>query len=219
MFQVGLTLFTCAWLAGCRCGQESVEAPQATPKTAAERPNVLILMWDTARADRMSLYGHERQTTPHLEELANDARVYEQAISPAMWTVPSHASLFTGLPVASHGAHARWIWLDERFETLAERFAADGYETWAWSANPYLSDASNLLQGFETVHMAWDGGWSEAAGRATMDKRIDRDASVELGPAWEAKRGRGWPAHLVAYKDSAPVANEALLDWLDHRPA
>lgn len=221
MFRSALPLFGCALLASCGglrgCGQESVEPGADVAPVEISRPNVLILLWDTVRADRMSLYGHDRPTTPRLDAFAADARVYERATSPGMWTVPSHGSLFTGLDVASHGANAKWIWLDGRFLTLAEHLGASGYETWAWSANPYLSESSNLLQGFETVHLAWDGGWAEAAGKHTMGKRIDRDASVELGPAWPEDKGKGWPAHLVAYKDAAPVAADALFDWLDHR--
>ena len=70
---------------------ETPTSPSPSP------PNVLIVLWDTVRADRMSLYGHDRPTTPRLEAFARSAAVYERAISPAMWTVPSHGSLFTGL--------------------------------------------------------------------------------------------------------------------------
>src|SRR4051812_10847412 len=73
------------------------------------RPSVLVVLWDTVRADRMSLYGGPRPTTPGLEAFAREAAVYDLAISPAMWTVPSHASLFTGLPAASHGAKVGWL--------------------------------------------------------------------------------------------------------------
>lgn len=66
------------------------------------KPNVLL---DSARAQNMSLYGYERETTPYLETLAERATVYEQARAPARWTLPSHVSLFTGLETAQHGVH------------------------------------------------------------------------------------------------------------------
>lgn len=204
-------------LVACQGTGDPAVAPPTGPAPSEVRPNVLVVVWDTVRADRLGLYGHSRPTTPKLDALAAESRVFERAISPGMWTVPSHGSLFTGLPVASHGANAKWIWLDERFVTLAEHLGANGFETWAWSANPYLSEATNLLQGFGTVHTAWDGAWAERAGHHTMDKRLPDDASVELGPAWTRDRHTGWPAHLVAYKDAAPVAREALVDWLEHR--
>ena len=184
----------------------------------SRRPNVLLVMWDTVRADRLSLYGHERNTTPWLERFAADAIVFDRATSPATWTVPAHASLFTGLPVSSHGADNGWTWLDHRFTTLAELLGDEGYDTYAWSANPYLSPATNLLQGFDDIEMAWQGDWAEQAREATMGKRIQRDRSVELSPSWKPDgHGRGWPVHLATHKDAGPVARSAFLAWLDGR--
>ena len=78
-------------------------------------PNVLILLWDTARADRMSLYGYDKPTTPKMAEWAERGLVFERAWASGVWTVPSHGSLFTGLPVRTHGAHIRYRWLDRRY--------------------------------------------------------------------------------------------------------
>ena len=213
-----LTLPACLALCGCQCADPPDSEPVAVAENDANRPNILILMWDTVRADRMSLYGHHRTTTPRLEAFAADAVVYDRAISPGMWTVPSHASIFTGLPVASHGANAKWIWLDERFVTAAEHFGDAGWDTWAWSSNPYLSDNSNLLQGFETVESSWKGSFATRCAEATENKLIARDKSCEISPAWTPSgHGKGWPRHLTAYKDGGAVAGEALLDWVDHR--
>lgn len=208
---VGLVVL---WGLGRRAPTLAEESPVA-PERA---PNVLFVLWDTVRADRMSLYGHHRPTTPFLEQFAEEAVVYEQAYSPGMWTVPAHASVFTGLPVASHGANARWIWLDHHFETLAERLGAAGYDTFAFSSNPYLSSSTNLLQGFEHVALSWEGPWADRAAEATRAKLIDRDRSVEISPAWEPSgHGRGWPEHLTAYKDGGPILADALFDWLEQR--
>jgi arylsulfatase A-like enzyme len=178
----------------------------------------LILLWDTVRADRMSLYGHHRPTTPRLEAFAADAVVFDRAVAPGMWTVPSHASVFTGLPVASHGANAKWIWLDERFVTAAEHFGDAGWDTWAWSSNPYLSANSNLLQGFDTVESSWKGPFATRCAEATEAKLIARDKSCEIAPDWSPSgHVKGWPRHLTAHKDGGAVAAGALLDWVDHR--
>jgi len=182
------------------------------------QPNILILLWDTTRADRLSLYGHDRPTTPRLDAFAADAAVYEEAISPGMWTVPVHATLFTGLPLQTHGANAKWIWLDNHYTTSAEWFGEAGYDTWAFSANPYLSASSNLLQGFDTIETSWQGDYAPAAARASRDKLLDRDASVEIGPAWRPTgHGQGWPEHLTAYKDAGTVSHQALVKWLEER--
>ena len=66
-------------------------------------PNILWIVWDTVRADRLSAYGYAKPTTPHLEEFAAEAQLFERAVSPGMWTLPSHGSLFTGLPVTTPG--------------------------------------------------------------------------------------------------------------------
>jgi len=182
------------------------------------RPNVLVVMWDTVRADRMSLYGHSRKTTPALERWAEDAQVFEHAVSPAMWTVPAHASLFTGLMPTSHGSTAEWIWLDGYHQTLAEQFGQAGYATWAYSSNPYLSDRTNLLQGFDTIEMSWRGHLSTKTGEHTMGKLDPHDASVEMGPAWDSfYKGRSWPEHLTMHKDGSGVGVEAFTEWLDAR--
>ena len=69
--------------------EASAEARGPLGQAPDGAPNILVLMWDTARADRMSLYGHERPTTPRLDAFASEARVYESAYAPSFWTVPS----------------------------------------------------------------------------------------------------------------------------------
>ena len=194
-------------------------APELPPEPEAEapaekRPHVVILLWDTTRADRLSLYCHEVPTTPRLEALAESSRVFDRALSPGMWTVPSHASMFTGLPAPSHGARVGWLWLDHRHLTLAEHFGAHGYRTFAWSANPYLAPATNLLQGFDEVRLTWSGDDAQACAAATHAKLIERDRSVAMAPAWPGD-GEGWPGHLTVAKDCAPGGVDALLEHID----
>ena len=146
-------------LAGCTCGApEEAPSPDPAPVTAPvndpldpvpDGPNVLIILWDTVRADRMSLYGHDRPTTPKLDAFAADAAVFEHAISPGMWTLPTHASFFTGLPPQTHGANAAHRWLDDHNETLAERFDEAGWDTFAFSSNLVAGTLMNVTQGFD----------------------------------------------------------------------
>ncbi|MEQ1503743.1 MAG: sulfatase [Myxococcota bacterium] len=189
-------------------------------RPTVHHPNVVVVLWDTVRADHTSLYGYERPTTPHLDRLAASSRVYDRAYAPGMWTVPSHGSLFTGLPTSSHGAKVGWLWLDGHHWTVAEQFRASGYATFAWSSNPYLSDQTNLLQGFDTVRYAWRGTEAERCAVATAAKLLPEDRSVEVAPGWVASgHGDGWPKRLVAYKDAGPVLVASFLDWVDQRPA
>ena len=201
------------------CGSASTEPSSGpteapAPESAGKRPNVVILLWDTTRADRLSLYGHPRPTTPRLEALAAQSRVFEHAQSPGMWTVPSHASMFTGLPAPSHGSRVGWLWLDQHHLTLAEHFSANGYRTFAWSANPYLAPATNLLQGFDEVRLTWTGDDAAPCAAATAAKLIERDRSVVMSPSWQGK-GEGWPEHLTVTKDCAGGGVDALLATLD----
>jgi arylsulfatase A-like enzyme len=123
------------------------------------RPDVLLVVLDTVRADHLSVYGYERPTSPALEALARDGVVYRNAFAAGTWTPPSHASLFTGLLPSSHrvghasasggvgeGIHA----LDPSVPTLAEGLRAVGYRTAAFVGNHgYLHPVFGLGRGFE----------------------------------------------------------------------
>ncbi len=174
-------------------------------------PNVVFLMWDTVRADRLSLYGHRRPTTPALSRIAADGAVWDRAISPSFWTVPSHASLFTGLPVRAHGTDAANPWLADRQTTLAEWFRDHGWATWAFTANPNISPDTNLAQGFDVLLDQSVEPWGTRARAEVAAKAIPDDASSPRSPAWPAGRLEG------SAKDAGPVASAALLDWLDEK--
>jgi arylsulfatase A-like enzyme len=126
-------------------------------------PNVVLLVLDTVRADHIGCYGYERAATPFLDELAGGADRYTRAESTAPWTLPSHASMFTGVFPFQHGADsgrspqgrvfdARP--LDPGRRTLAEALSSSGYRSAAFVANAaYLADVFGLNQGFETYHV------------------------------------------------------------------
>lgn len=120
------------------------------------RPNVVFVVWDTGRKDRCSLYGHVRPTTPRLAELAADGAVVQNALTVSPWTLPSHASMFTGLYPSQHGADntegqrrfGRPLAPDAL--TLAEILRAEGYRTAALTANHGITNSSfGLAQGFD----------------------------------------------------------------------
>lgn len=189
--------------------QRTVERPPP-----ADGPNVLIVLWDTVRADRLSVYGHDRNTTPFLTEFAAESRVFERAITPGMWTPPSHASMFTGLPPSQHGVHANYKWLDDHHVTLAEWLTDHGYSSYAWSANPYLSPDTNLLQGFETFEATFSGTWKRAARTATQSKLIAADASSDISPMWKPQPGQQAGGNAHSYKDGGVVGVQAFMKWV-----
>jgi arylsulfatase A-like enzyme len=184
------------------------------PLPPGEHPNVLILMWDTVRADRLSALGHTRQTTPWLEAFADQALVFEQAQSPSYWTVPSHASLFTGLPVSAHNTYTGRTWLANGHNTMPEHFRANGYDTWVFSANPNLTPRTNLVQGFNEALLSGRSPWREQAIAWNAQKVPKADASTDRSPAYTKPR----PAHFLNLnKDAGPVASDAFFQWLDSR--
>jgi arylsulfatase A-like enzyme len=116
-----------------------------------ERKNVILIIMDTVRKDRLSLYGYERQTTPYLDQFARESIVFENAFSSSSWTIPAHASLFTGLyPSQLHLAKKEKAhWLNNSFRTLAEILGEKGMKTYGYSANGNISAGTNFAQGFD----------------------------------------------------------------------
>ena len=113
------------------------------------RPNIVLIVMDAARASSLSCYGYRRPTTPNLERFADRCVVYEKAISPAGWSLPSHASLFTGLYPSRHGAHDEHKYLRPECPTMAEVLKALGYHTVAFCHNAYVGYPTGLHRGFE----------------------------------------------------------------------
>lgn len=117
--------------------------------TAPERPNVLLIVLDTVRADHLSTYGYGLQTSPNLSALAARGARFDDVVSTAPWTLPSHASLFTGQVPAEHGATHEHRALSPDAITLSERFRDAGWRTAGFSTNPNVSAMTRLDQGFE----------------------------------------------------------------------
>lgn len=119
------------------------------------RPNILLIVMDTARGDRFPWSGYPRPTAPHLEALAKEGAVYTQAFSPAPWTVPAHASLFTGQYPSLHRTDCGSLRLPDGAATLAETLHAAGYRTIGYTANPWIGKEYNFQQGFDTYGETW----------------------------------------------------------------
>lgn len=114
------------------------------------RPSILLVVVDTLRADAVSAYGEIEGTTPAFDALTSGALLYGRAYAPSPWTLPSHASLLTGLGPERHGVGiAGRMGLRAELATLAERLADAGYQTAGFSENPLISDLFGFEQGFE----------------------------------------------------------------------
>jgi arylsulfatase len=120
--------------------------------SASESPLRLIVLisLDTLRADHLSLYGHERFTSPSLDTLALDGVVFDDASAVAPWTLPSHASMLTGLYPLKHRVTTMRSRLAEEFPTLATLLGAAGWETAAVVNSTWLrKDSFRLTAGFD----------------------------------------------------------------------
>ncbi len=165
-------------------------------------PTLVFVVLDTVRADHLSACGYARPTSPTLERLVHaGASLTCAAEAPGAWTLPSHASFFTGLPVSIHGSdrvpadataevHSESVDvfgmgertrpLAEHFPTLAEQLSERGYQTAAVSANLVVSDTTGLLRGFDHRRAAgaiqWRGDTLVAAVRDTL-RDVERDGT------------------------------------------
>jgi arylsulfatase A-like enzyme len=117
------------------CGSEP-ETPKAK--------NVLLLVVDTLRADRLGCYGYERDTSPNIDALAAEGALYEHCFSQACWTVPSMISMMSGVFVTQAESA-----LPEGLIVVAEALQARGMETAAFPANPTLCLDRGFERGFD----------------------------------------------------------------------
>ncbi len=116
------------------------------------RPNVVLVVLDTLRSDRLSLNGYPRPTSPNLDSWARRRAVYfSQVVASAPWTLPSHVSIFTGLDTLSHGANTGDP-MPSNLVSMAELLRDNGYTTHATTGGAYLTDAYGLMQGFDSYH-------------------------------------------------------------------
>jgi len=121
----------------------------------------VIVSVDTLRADHVGIYGYEKPTTPAADRFFGEGVVFQNAYAPSSWTLPSHASMLTGLLPSRHGAELSPIQtrgridpIDEDVPTLAELLAAGGYVTAAFTGGGYVGPPWGIDRGFELFRAA-----------------------------------------------------------------
>jgi len=225
--------------------QQRAERAQRDARAAdPARPNVVLLVLDTQRSFNMGLYGYDRPTTPEMDALAEAGVVFDQAVSPAPWTLPAHASMFTGRWPHELGLGFQ-IPLDETYPTLAETLSEHGYVTGAFSANlEFTTPLWGVGRGFhrfDAVPVSWPAILKQTwlirwPWKQVLDLRGKHDYMV-LNPAsrinrwfldWETQReGRPFFAFLNFFEAHEPYdpppefagrfgSTPGGLDWLLH---
>ena len=174
------------------------------PEAPPTAPNVLLIVLDTLRADRLSAYGYARLTTPFLDQYAQSGVLFEKAFSTSSWTMPSHTSMFTGRFPFQHGVD---LWnYDGRFATLAQVLGARGYVTAGFAANEWpCTRASGLGVGFIDCQSLYNGPLDTFL-RSFYGRRF-------------AENGNNYFFSVDQWgRPSAAEINRRFLTWLDRRP-
>lgn len=182
------------------------------PRADRHPPNVLWILWDTVRADRLSLYENPRPTTPFLDRWARRARVYDNCLSVASTTVPAHASMFTDRLALEHGADNTHCLLPESLETLPEIFRLHGYQTYLYSENPFIARETGFGQGFDSVAVPWEARWRSRAAEILEQKIPSAFRNPRLSQLLRQKDIPPW-----ALSPCGILGEEVLCDWLEHR--
>lgn len=158
------------------------------------KKNVIFIVLDTHRRDRLGCYGCPRGTSPNLDAFADTACLFENAISPAQWTIPSHASMFSGQYSNTHLTIQSSHSLDPYFPTLAETLRAQGYRNIGFCNNPLVGVIDNgLRRGFDTFY-------NYGGAVPSLPARSDRMLISIFSSFWE------WYTQLLR-KISYPIQN------------
>lgn len=139
------------------------------PVGPVRRPNILLVILDCVGQAAISEISRGHEGLPLPPKLRGQFAQFSRSVSSGSWTLPSHASLLTGLPVWEHGVHGRAAWkLPAEVPTLAGALGREGYATACISANGFLGAFSGLCRGFDETHV---GSWSEVLQRGGHRQR------------------------------------------------
>jgi len=193
------------------------------PLPSPSSPNVLLIVLDTVAADHLSLYGYERPTSPTMVELAERGIRFDRVQATSSWTLPSHASMFTGR--WPHELSVGWLTpLDGTYPTLAEYLGSRGYATAGFIANySYCASDSGLDRGFASYQDYIFPGLTAFNAAVLVNRPVEGMQAVErLLEDWleidllSSAVQRLWLLVKGSRKEAA-VVNREFLDWLTRR--
>ena len=159
--------------------------------------NVVLIVLDTQRVDRFSCYGYLSETTPHIDQFSKIATKFEHAIAPAQWTIPTHASIFTGLYPSQHTLYQMEDALPHQASTLAQRLHSSGYKTAGFSHNPLIGQMKNGLdRGFEQFENY------NYLGAGLLTYRLSSDSKHANLPARLRNEARSYVSTALGYGEN-----------------
>jgi arylsulfatase A-like enzyme len=185
----------------------------------SDPPDVFVVVMDCVRAADFPGGGPSAVPMPFVERLRSSSVSFPRAVSVAPWTLPSHASLFTGLYPWEHGCHGRGsLRLDPRFERLAQTLQRRGYRTASLSGNPIISPFYGLADGFELSE--W-GEWWEQVDRVRRTPshayRPQGDGAMPEAPtlSFRDRAGRAVKTMMTRYPATLALADAAARRTVD----
>jgi arylsulfatase A-like enzyme len=222
---VGFALILAGWDLGGEWIAERREASRALPP--GDPPNVLLITLDTVRADHLSLYGYGRPTSPVLERLAGWGVRFDAARAAAPWTLPSHATMFTGR--WHHELSVNWMTpLDGQRPTLAEYLGDRGYATAGFVANTlscsydtglnrgFVHYEDYLLEKLVPLRTAW---LVDHFLQAVSDVGVFAGRTFDIGPFRPLQESWFSSLFVAEPRKDAGSINLAFMDWLSRRRA
>lgn len=182
------------------------EAPAAVASAPAPAgsPNVIFLLVDTLRADRLGCYGHQPEVAPVIDRLAAEGMRFERAYAQATWTRPSVASLMTSLHPASHLTNDLHVRVPAEVQTLAETVKTRGYATAGFSANRNVSEIFGFAQGFDTFWTHASEDLNSMLRFTTWERVMEVLRALGLAPGNEPR-------------NEAAVITDEVLRWADRQ--
>jgi arylsulfatase A-like enzyme/uncharacterized membrane protein YbhN (UPF0104 family) len=190
-------------------------SPAASAGGAASgHPNVLLIVVDTLRADRLPTYGYAKGTTPNLDAFARDSVVFTHAFANSSWTRPSFATILTGRFASSHKTMGKSDVLPSEIDTLPEVLKRSGYHTAGFVTNYNVAPFFNFHQGFDAYHYLEPEFVLGADDTAA--KLLWVQFAKQKIEKWRAARGHVEPG--TAYQDAETV-NRHVFSWLEQKAA
>jgi arylsulfatase A-like enzyme len=207
---------------GFRCVEVRAGADGSATPAAADptRPNVVLMVLDTLRADHLSGHGYPRPTTPTLDGLAAAGLSFPLAYAQASWTRPSTASILSSLYPSQHGHGGNQTSrLADAVTTLPEVLRAAGYETAAFSSNGNVIPEAGFAQGFDLFNACEDVGRSRSSLVLGAWKRLDALVAWLTGSASPLRftRVQKEVDGVVGNRKSDVIADEAFERWFEGR--
>lgn len=144
--------------------------------------NVLVYVLDALRADHLSCYGYDRETTPVIDEIAADGVRYSQCFSPGTWTKPVGASILTGLYPPAHGVRTREDVFNRSLPTLAAQLTDAGHHTVAFSTMGNVSASLGFDKGFDEYHDLYKDPEivAKRQKRSVEEEELDHENTTEV---------------------------------------